>query len=98
MATKKKEAVVQAPVSEEANIEMQVFSQPQNGMLGFIVASDTVNGKWLRYAHCYLNEGGPDMSLDSKIGRKKVTYDDIERLNSILTLFANKVKEFYANR
>src|SRR4051812_33487346 len=99
MATKKTQLAAEVvPVSAESNIQIHVFDQPVNGMLGTVVGFDTIKGKFVRYAHAYLIEDGPDMSIDGKVGGREMTFENIERITTILTLFSKTVKDFYANR
>jgi hypothetical protein len=98
MATKKTQQAVAAiiPVSQEANIEMDVFEAPTGQVLGSVLAFDTVNGKWIRCANCRLMADGPEITLDALKGRPTVA--EVERFLSIQSLFVEKVKEFYAGR
>lgn len=85
------------PVSAETNIEVKVFDPPQNDMRGFAIASDTVNGKWVRLAHAYLWTDRPsELTLDSN--RRKMTSVDLARINEILALFVVKLDETDASR
>lgn len=99
MPAKKKEAAPQPPVSVEANIDMTVI-EPEHvygGQLGSVIATDVVNGKFVRYAHAYLTESGPEMTLDGKIAGK-VTFEKLERIQQILALFKQQIEAFYAAR
>lgn len=96
MASKKKAEVKLDPVSASVNTEFKVFDEPQGDMLGFAIATDTINGKTQRVAHVYLMAAGPDLTLDKVTG--KVSIEAMERLASIYSLFGAKVKEFYAQR
>lgn len=96
MASKKKPEVTLDPVSAEANTEFKVFDEPQGDMLGFAIATDTINGKTQRVAHVYLFEGRHELTLDKVTG--KVSVEALERLACLYLLFGAKIKEFYAQR
>lgn len=85
------------PVSAEANIEVTIFETPQNDMRGMAIASDTVNGKWVRLAHAYLWTDRPaELTFDAGRGRKSAA--DLLRVIEILSLFAKTLEETDAAR
>jgi len=96
MATKKKEAPVQEPVSAELNIRIELFGKPENHMLGTAIAFDTPNGKFQRLAHTYVMDNEPpEISLERVKGGKQ-SIEDLDRYLAIMALYNEKLKELYA--
>lgn len=85
------------PVSAELNIEVNIFDTPQNNMRGFAIASDTVKGKFVRFAHSYFWTDKPaELTLDKHTRSMGVA--ELRRITEILNLFAKTLEETDASR
>jgi hypothetical protein len=85
------------PVSERANLDLTLYDEPQGKQRGVLIASDVINGKFVRLAHTYLMTDTPSIITLDRNGRRH-TAAEMERNLAILALFVSKVKALDAER